>query len=130
MPLEVDAFCELLFEASNEDRLQIISLLIKEPMNVTTLSKRVGIGTQEMSRHISRLTESGIIRREPDGLNHITPYGRLALEQFSGLKFVSKNKHYFGDHLVDKLPEKFINRLGELIESTYLEDTILVFDHV
>ena len=130
MPSEHNAFYELLFEASNEDRLKIISLLIEEPMKMTTLSKRAGIGTQEISRHISRLTESEIIMREPDGLNQITPYGRLVLRQFSGLKFVSKNRHYFGDHLVDKLPEKFINRLGELKESSYLEDTILVFDHV
>jgi predicted transcriptional regulator len=130
MTSNLDAFCELLFEASNEDRLQILSLLIEQPMNVTMLSKRVGIGTQETSRHVIRLTESGTIKREPDGLNHITPYGRLALIQFSGLKFTTKNRHYLDDHVVDKLPEPFIHRLGELTESTYLEDTILVFDHV
>jgi len=130
MPSELETFCELLFEASNEDRLQIMSLLAEEPMNLTTLSKRVGIGTQEISRHVSRLTESGIIRREPDGLNHITSYGRLVLRQFSGLKFVSRNRHYFSDHAVDRLPEQFISRLGELTESDYLEDTILVFDRV
>jgi len=130
MPSELETFCELLFEASNEDRLQILSLLTEEPMNLTTLSKRVGIGTQEISRHVSRLTESGTIKREPDGLNHITSYGRLVLKQFSGLKFVSRNRHYFNDHAVDKLPEQFISRLGELTESDYLEDTILVFDHV
>ncbi|MCX6655534.1 MAG: hypothetical protein NTY03_10510 [Candidatus Bathyarchaeota archaeon] len=28
------------------------------------------------------------------------------------------------------MPESFIHRFGELSESTYLEDTILVFDHV
>lgn len=130
MPSELEAFCELLFEASNEDRLQILSLLTEEPMNLTTLSKRVGIGTQEISRHVSRLTESGIVGRELDGLNHITPYGRLVLKQFSGLKFISRNRHYFSDHVVDKLPEQFINRLGELTESDHLEDTILVFDHI
>jgi len=112
MPSELDAFCELLFEASNEDRLQILSLLTEKPMNLTTLSKRVGIGTQEISRHVSRLIESGIIRRDPDGLNRVTPYGRLILRQFSGLKFVSRNRHYFSDHIIDRLPEQFINRLG------------------
>ena len=130
MTSDLDAFCELLFEASNEDRLQILSLLNEEPMTLTMLSKRASIGTQETSRHVMRLTESGIIKREQDGLNHVTPYGKLVLIQFSGLKFTSKNRHYFSDHLVDKLPESFIHRLGELTESIYLEDTILVFDHV
>jgi predicted transcriptional regulator len=122
--------CELLFEASNEDRLQIVSLLSEKPMNLTTLSKRTGIGTQEISRHVARLTESGIIKRETDGLNNITPYGMLALSQLSGLRFITKNRHYFSEHYLDKLPESFIHRLGELNESTYLEDTILAFDNV
>ena len=130
MPSDLDAFCELLFEASNEDRLRILSLLSENPVNLTMLSKRAGIGTQEISRHVTRLTECGIIRRELDGLIRITPYGRLILTQFSGLKFTTKNRHYFSEHSPDIVPESFLNRLGELNESTYLEDTILAFDHV
>ena len=130
MTSDIDTFCELLFEASNEDRLRILGLLSGERMNVTTLSKKIGIGTQEMSRHVTRLTECGIVGRDSDGLNHVTVYGRLALVQLAGLRFTTKNRHYFEDHFVDGLPEAFVHRLGELQESTYLEDTILVFDHV
>ncbi len=130
MTSDSGAFCELLFEASNEDRLQILELLKGEPMSVTSLSKRMGLGTQEMSRHVARLIGSGLIIRDPDGANRITPYGRLAVSQLSGLRFTARNRHYFSDHALSGLPEPFVNRLGELEESTLLEDSILVFDHI
>ncbi len=130
MTRDLDDFCELLFEASNEDRLRILGLLNEEMMSVTMLSKRMGMGTQEMSRHVNRLTECGIVARDTEGLNGITPYGRLTLSQLAGLRFTTRNRHYFSDHTLGGLPEAFVNRLGELEGSTYLEDTILVFDHI
>ena len=60
---DIESFCELLFEASNEDRLQILQLLEEKPLSVTILSKRLRIGTQEMSRHVSRLFRCGLINR-------------------------------------------------------------------
>lgn len=124
------AFCELLFEASNEDRLRIIEVLASKPMKLTALSKKTGISTQEMSRHVTRLTASGIAERDPNGLHYITPYGRLIMSQFSGLRFTTANRHYLNDHRLDRLPSSFIHRLGDLAVSAYLEDAILVFDHV
>ncbi len=130
MTSDIERFCQLLFETSNEDRLRILQLLQSEPMSVTNLSKRLNIGTQEMSRHVSRLIIAGLVERDGDGLNHISVYGRLTIAQLSGLRFTSRNSHYFSDHPLDKLPLQFRLRLGELEESTFLEDTILVFDHV
>jgi predicted transcriptional regulator len=130
LTLDNGAFCELLFEASNEDRLRIIEVLAEKPMKLTTLSKKTGISTQEMSRHVTRLTTSGITERDLEGLYHITPYGRLIISQFSGLRFTTANRHYLNDHPLNRLPSSFIQRLGDLADSKYLEDAILVFDNV
>lgn len=58
------ALCELLFEVSNEDRLKIMEILAAKSMNLTALSKKMCISTQEMSRHVMRLTASGITERD------------------------------------------------------------------
>ena len=127
---DLENFCSLLFEASNEDRLKILELLRGEPMSVTKLSKVLSIGTQEMSRHVSRLIGAGLVERDVDGLNHISNYGGLTLIQLAGVRFTAKNSRYFADHPLDRLPTQFVLSLGELEESTFLDDTILVFDHV
>lgn len=119
--------CDLFFEFSNEDRLRIIRTLQNESLTVTALSKELDLTTQETSRHLSRLGEIGLTLKNPDGTHSLTGYGELSLKQMTGFKFVSNHKDYFENHDLSKLPIEFISRIGELENSRYVDDVMVIF---
>lgn len=121
----MENLCELLFEVSNEDRLRILLQLDEEAMNVTSLSRGLGLTTQESSRHLARLGGVGLTRKDADGLHHITAYGRLVVRQLQGVGFTSRHRGYFASHTLDRIPQEFVYRLGELAYCDYLDDAVV-----
>ncbi len=114
-----------MFEISNEDRLRIVRELGKESLNITGLSRSLEITTQEVSRHVSRLSDVGLTKRSPEGLYSLTPYGELTLKLMEGLELTSRHREYFRDHIVATLPSKIVSRLGELSGGTYIDDVMV-----
>jgi predicted transcriptional regulator len=126
----MESLCDLLFEVSNEDRLSLLRKLREQEMNVTAIARAINVTTQEVSRHLSRLTEVGLTEKDPDGPYRLTPFGVLTLSQIHGLEFTSTHKDYFRNHQVDGLPRKFLLRLGELSGSTYIEDVMVAVHNI
>jgi predicted transcriptional regulator len=122
--------CDLLFELSNEDRLRILHQLNKKAMNVTNLSRALGLTTQESSRHVSRLGEVGLTQKDVDGFHHLSPYGKLILKQLPGLEFTSRHRDYFNTHFLERLPLEFVSRLGELADSIQTDDIMVAFHNM
>ncbi len=58
----MENLCDLLFEVSNEDRLRILLRLDEDAMNVTRLSRGLGLITQEFNRNLARLGGVGPAR--------------------------------------------------------------------
>ena len=104
----METLCNIFFEFSNEDRLRILYTLKGASLTVTSLSRELGLTTQETSRHLSRLTEVGLTEKDPDGPYRLTPFGVLTLNQIQGLEFTSAHKDYFREHEVDGLPQSFL----------------------
>jgi len=123
----MEAFFNVLFEVSNEDRYKILLRLVDEPMNVTQLSKILGLSLTETSRHLSRIEEVGLAIKTPVGSYEITPFGRLSLNQLQVLEFTSKHRDYFNHHSLTHLPKEFVDRIGDLKESSYNDDVMVVF---
>jgi predicted transcriptional regulator len=126
----MESLCDLLFEVSNEDRLSLLKELQGREMNVTAIARAIEVTTQEVSRHLSRLTEVGLTEKDPEGPYRLTPYGVLTLSQIQGLEFTSTHKNYFRNHLVDGLPLRFLLRLGELSDSDYTEDVMVAVHNI
>jgi len=124
----MENFYDVLFEVSNEDRYKILLQLAEAPMNVTQLSKILDLSLTETSRHLSRIGEVGLTRRDANGLYHINEFGKGILAQLKGAEFVIKNRDYFTSHSMTHLPLEFVSRIGELINSVYTDDAI-VFLH-
>jgi predicted transcriptional regulator len=97
-------FYDVLFEVSNEDRHRILLRLEEEPCNVTQVAKELGLSLPETSRHLSRLSDVGLTRKDPEGLNHLTAYGVLVLRQLRELEFTTKFRSYFTDHTLAGVP--------------------------
>jgi predicted transcriptional regulator len=104
----------LLFELSNEDRLNILRELKKNPMRLSRISEKFGSTVPETARNILRLNEEDLIVKDSGGFYHLTPLGDEALELLSGFEFLSKNRSYFMTHSLSKLPHEFSVGLGSL----------------
>ena len=120
----MERFYETLFEVSNDYRHSILLLLKEKPMKITEVSKKLDLTTQEISRHISRLAESGLVAKDVEGFHHLTNYGRLIHVLLEEIEFVSKYRDYFINHSVLDLDPEFLKRLGDLSSSRYVGNTM------
>jgi predicted transcriptional regulator len=111
---------ELLFSLASDDRLTLLAEVNSKNQRLTALSKSINASVQECSRHLERLTESGLIARESDGSYSITSLGKSVLRMFPGLEFLLAHREYFTTHDPTLLPEPFVERLGELSAGEYV----------
>jgi predicted transcriptional regulator len=116
---------DLFFELSNEYRVNILQALANKPGRITAIANEVGINNQECSRHMTRMTGDGLIRKSEDGSYHLTPYGRAILRFIPGFEYLSKNRDYFISHTLAKLPDRFVARIGDLNESRLTPDVMV-----
>ena len=123
----MERLCDLYFELSNEERLNILFGLRAESMNVTSLAQRLEVTTQECSRHTSRLLDIGLVQRNPDGAYSLTAYGRLTLRLIPVQLFASTHHGYFNTHTLDYLPSGLVSRMHELSDSRFTEDVWVTF---
>ncbi len=125
--MSIETLCDLFFEFSNEDRLRMLRRLQSEQLTVTALSKELGLTTQETSRHLSRLGDTGLTVKNPDGTHSLTGYGELSLKQIDGFLFTSMHRDYFQNHDLSRLPKEYVSRIGELKETRYIDDIMVIF---
>ena len=130
MVYPMESLCDLLFEVSNEDRLRILLQLEEGGINVTNLSRKLSISTQEVSRHISRLSEVGLTTKDPEGVHRMTPFGELTMKQLQGFMFTSRHGGYLKDHSLESMPSEYVCRIGELAESSFVDDVMVVLHNV
>lgn len=126
----MERLCDLYFELSNEERLWILYRLREGGLNVTGVARGLGMTTQECSRHLSRLSDAGLVMRSPEGLYVLTQYGRLSLRLVPGQKFVSEHREYFNSHSLDGLPPEYVCRIGELEGSDLVSDVMVTFSRL
>jgi predicted transcriptional regulator len=125
--MSIESLCDLFFEFSNEDRLRMLKRLQSDHMTVTALSRELGLTTQETSRHLARLGETGLTVKNPNGTHSLTGYGELSLTQIEGFKFTSSHREYFQSHDLTGIPTEFVSRIGELGNARYIDDIMVIF---
>ena len=112
----MEELSDFFLELAHSDRLRTLFLIETERLKLTHISERLNLSMQETSRHLSRLRDAKLIRKDVDGFYYLTPFGRIALQLLSGYNFILKNRDYFQDHDPSCLPPEFIKRIGELEE--------------
>ncbi len=125
--VNVEHLCNIFFELSNEDRLEILFKLQEDHMKVTMLSRELEITTQECSRHIARLSEAKLVEKDPEGFFNLTQYGRASLKLIPSWRFISEHSYYFNTHSLEKIPSEFVCRIGELRKSEPTENVMVTF---
>ena len=125
-----DDFYDVMFEVSNEERVNIMKALTREKTSFSGLARTLDITTQEVSRHFNRLVESGIATRDSEGHPVLTTYGLILLRQLDSTIFTTQNRDYFRTHDATALPDKFLGRFGELTGMVYMDDIMLAIHNV
>ena len=114
-----------MFELSNEDRFNIILFLKESPRNVTGLARELDLTTQETSRHLSRLNDVGLTRKDAEGMFNITAFGYLTIRLTKGLGFISEHQDYFSNRDLGSFPQDLLCRLEELGKARYVDDVMV-----
>ena len=115
---------KLFFELASESRLSILRELRKENLKMREIARRLDVTATESFRQLQRLSEALLIQKQPEGTFAITQYGKLVLQLSSSIDFVFKHKNYFSTHDVWRLPYQFVDRIGELSQTSLITDTI------
>ena len=108
---------DMLFEVSSEIRLRILESLKNGPATVTDISNQLDVSMTEASRHFNRLTQVGLIKKNPDRDYRITILGRTVLTQLGPLEFITRHSEYFDSYDATRIPAKFLNRIHELTDA-------------
>ena len=117
-----ERFYDLLFEMSNENRHHIMLLLREKAMRLTSISKELDLTSPEISRHVSRLSDTCLVTKDVEGFFSLTPLGSMVLTMLKEFEFASRHTEYFASHLHDGLPAQYIKRIGDLAESTFIDN--------
>ena len=88
------------------------------------LARRLDLTATEVFRQLQRLSDAQLIQKNQEGTFLLTAYGKLLMQLSSSTEFVFKHRQYFLTHDLSKLPQEFINRLGELSETILETDVI------
>jgi len=120
---------QLLFELSHPVRYEIMQHLADYPMRLTKIGERVEANNPEVSRHLDRLKNSGLIEKLPEGRYGITPLGQIVLTSLSGISFVANHTDFFYNHDTSILPQQFKHRIGELLHGKQEEGTFTSIQH-
>jgi predicted transcriptional regulator len=119
-----DGIEKLFFELASESRLSILRELQKENLKMQEIARRLDVTATEAFRQLERLSVALLVQKQPDGTFAIAEYGRLVLQLSSSIEFVSKHKEYFSTHDIMRLPFQFVNRIGELAQTSLIIDTV------
>ena len=121
----MERLSNLFFELSHEDRLEILSMLMDNPTKLTHIASKMDNSSQEAYRHLSRLVDSGLVTKIPEGDYKITSYGSQIMRLLPGYDFLTKNYEYFMNRDTSLIPNRFIARLGELSKAVLVNDVMV-----
>jgi predicted transcriptional regulator len=115
---------KLFFELSSESRLAILRELLGKSLKTQEMARSLDVTATEAFRQLQRLSDAGLVQRQPEGSYEITSYGRLVLHLTVSLGVVSKHMEYFLGHDFWRLPIQFIDRIGEVSGASLILDTM------
>jgi predicted transcriptional regulator len=104
----------LFFELAGDLRLSMLMKLSQKQYRLSQIAIELDATLQEAHRNILRLTDSGLVSKDSEGELILTPYGKIIVSLIPSYDFLFDQRTYFLEHSLDKLPLKFIQRIGAL----------------
>jgi predicted transcriptional regulator len=111
---DIDRFYDMLFEMSNDIRHNILLLLLEKPERMTQIAKVLELTSPEVSRHLTRLTETKLIEKDAENYYSVTSFGEYLLNSLIDLEFITRHRDYFLRHSAVNIPIRFQKRMSEI----------------
>jgi predicted transcriptional regulator len=87
------------------------------------------LANDEYSLMVMVLIKEDLVKKQADGLFHITEYGLMVLDQIPDFSFLKKHRKFFESHSLVKsgIPRKCLRRVGELEKCKTIDSITAVF---
>jgi predicted transcriptional regulator len=121
---------ELLFNLASSDRLTLLKEIAARKQRMANLSKTINASVPECHRHLARLSEAGMIRKNSEGLYETTSVGNTILKLIPSLQLILEQKDYFLSHDLSFLPRGFLESIGVLATADRVNHISLVLEHI
>lgn len=115
---------QLFYELASEDRLAILRELCSSSLKMQDIARKLDLTATEASRQLQRMSQAKLLERGSEGAYTTTHLGRLFLTLSISMEFVYKHDDYFLNHDITRIPQPFVNRIGELSQGTLVADLI------
>ena len=112
----------LFYELASQDRLAILRELCGSSLKMQDVARKLELTATEASRQLQRMSQAKLIERGPEGTYATTLFGKLLLTLSASMQLAYSHDEYFLTHDAQRIPLPFVNRLGELAQSTLVTD--------
>jgi len=99
----MSSYSSLFAELANPARLKILELLAEAPHTIGALAPKIEVSRPEISRHVARLVDQGIVQQENRKYT-LAPLGEVLVTLLAPLQFVAQHQDFFLTHRLDLLP--------------------------
>ena len=89
---------------SNEIRRSMLFYLHEEDMTMSQLAKKFNMTLQAMQKHLPKVIETDLIKKNTDGKLSLTGIGYILANQIPSIEFLSDNVSYLKTHSLSSLP--------------------------
>ena len=120
----------MFYELASESRLGILRELQTKNYKMQELARKLDLTDTEAFRQLQRLSEALLIQKQPDGAYSITQYGKLLMQFSHSFEFAFKFRQCLLTRDIWRLPDQFINRLGELSQVALSTDSLEMVNNV
>ncbi len=121
---------KILFELASSRRASILFEVERQSLKMQQIAKSLDMNVTEVFRHLQRLSDARLVEKQVNGKYAITSLGNLTIGLLSDLNFILKYGDYFLDHIISCLPYEFVNRLGELSDGEFSDNTLSTLNRV
>jgi len=114
----------VLDELSNETRRLILNHLREGPKTFTDVVKIAQLSNSEVSRHLNRMCERGLVAKDEERHQYrLSPWGLTVLGAAQPLLFLLEKTAFYKSHPLDFLPSDLLRSIDDLSEATQIEGT-------
>ncbi|MHA1942395.1 MAG: ArsR family transcriptional regulator [Candidatus Hodarchaeales archaeon] len=114
-------FLKQLFQSTI--RLEILLILKNSELPVSGIAKKLGdVSSPEVSRHLTALSEQGLVKRENLTRKYtISDFGKTLTTILEPIQFIVANRNYFQKHRLDDLPTTLMTQISLLSKAKIVE---------
>ncbi len=121
--METGDLARFLFEIASPERLGILALLSEKPRRHAEVARNLDLTGSEATRHLNRLTNAGLVTKDPSGAYVPTGVGRVLLAGLPFWEYLSQHRTFLLTHDVLAVGGEFVARLGELGRASFTHGT-------